>query len=391
MAGVSSVYAKSSNGVELKNAGSVSYTLMNHSIGSNKDWSGVTSTYNKIIVSADRHGSDKPATFFLKGLGPANVMGNSVWSHQTPEKLNFAIQGNLTMNVDAITVTCTDIRVGQGNNGMFENNWWVGGANCVGGNKAYDELICSCNNGALVKFVPGDNSHSFEVSVENPCDIISERKGYWMPVTAAEGQEIGYSFTSSSTQYTEESFMESLTAGFSVPFEFGSLELSAEESHTYVTQITHTSEWSKTCAVTVPTGQRLWQWTFGVDRNCDSSTMNSCYFFYLPIDSGPPCCLAGYQSTVRENCTEPGKNMCGSSPDGPSPTSSPTPQPTAPLPEPTPKPTPAMTPAPTKKGKGRPKPKAKAKEKGKEKEKVAHYVLDTHDESRPRRLSLLHV
>jgi len=104
--------------------------------------------------------------------------------------------------------------------------------------------------------------------------------------------------------------MASLSAKFSPVLEFGSLEMSAEASYEYITQNTDSSSWSKTCDVTVPEGQRLWQWTYTVETNCGTNAVHSCYFFTLPINVGRPCCLAGFQSSVYNQCTEPGKNMC---------------------------------------------------------------------------------
>jgi len=296
-----------SNDVYLDNAGSVAYTLTDYSISSGQPWEGVTSSYNSITVEAGRHGTETPAQFFLQDLGPANVMGNNVNSHQFPHDLNFAIKGDLTMNVDSIMVTCQNVRFGQGHNDR--NNWWVGGPNCAGGNSGGNPVTCACNDGALITFQTGDVNR-FSVSLENKCAIISERGGSWMAVTAAPGQKIGYSFSSSSTEYTETDFMASLSAQFSPVFEFGSLEMSAEASYEYITQNTDSSSWSKTCEVTVPEGQRLWQWTYTVETNCGTNAVHSCYFFTLPIDVGQPCCLAGFQSSVYNQCTEPGKNMC---------------------------------------------------------------------------------
>merc|ERR1712099_181397 len=263
-----------SNDVYLDNAGSLSYSLADHSISSGQPWGGVTSNYNSITVNAGRHGSGAPAQFFLRGLGPANVMGNNVNSDQFPSDLNFAVKGDLTMNVDSITVTC------------------------------------ACSNGALVKFETGDVSR-FSVSITNRCGIISSRSGSWSAVTAAPGQKVGYSFSSASEEYTESEFMASLSAEFAAPLSFGDLGISAEASYSYVSQNTHSTSWSQTCEVTVPEGARLWQWTYVVDTNCGSNSLHSCYFFTLPIDTGSPCCLAGYQSSVRTQCTEAGKNMCG--------------------------------------------------------------------------------
>merc|ERR1711879_245728 len=217
-------------------------------------------------------------------------------------------KGDLTMNVDSIEVTCQDIRFGQGHNGR--NNWWVGGPNCAGGNSGGNPVTCACNDGALITFQTGDVNR-FSVSLENRCAIISERRGSWVAATAAPGQKIGYSFSSSSTEYKETDFMASLSAQFSPVFEFGSLEMSAEASYKYITQNTDSSSWSKTCDVTVPEGQRLWQWTYTLETNCGANAVHSCYFFTLPIDVGQPCCLAGFQSSVYNQCTEPGKNMCG--------------------------------------------------------------------------------
>jgi len=217
--------------------------------------------------------------------------------------------GDLEMNVNSVKVTCTDIRFGQGHTGS-RNNWWMGGPNCVGGDSAGKPVTCACSDGALVKFDTGDVNR-FSVSLTNRCGIISSRYGSWKAVTAAPGQKIEFSFESASETYTESEFMAGLTAEFAAPLTFGDLSMSAEASYKYVTQNTQSSSWKQTCEFEVPEGDRIWQWSYGVETNCGSNAVHSCFFQAFPIDAGKPCCLAGYQSSDPAVCTEAGKNMCG--------------------------------------------------------------------------------
>jgi hypothetical protein len=233
-----------------------------------------------------------------------------------PALLNFAIAGTLGMNVDGVLVECPDIRIGQGHTKSGKkgyNNWWMGGKNCYhDGSKADGTLDCTCSNGAILEFetVSGSSNH-FSTTLTNRCGVMSRRLGYWSPVTASEGN-LSFSFTSASETYTERDFETSLSVEFGPKFEFGSLEISAEETMKFIQKTTTSSSWTKTCNVAVPPGKRLWQWIFRVTTDCGDNKVNSCYFFTLPINSPAPCCLAGYQSEKADTCTEPGKNMCGS-------------------------------------------------------------------------------
>jgi len=294
------------NHVYLDNAGSVAYALKGSSITDGEPFNKVTSDFDKITVDAGRRASGKPAGFFKQDLGPSNMIGNNVNSDTSPSGLNFAIQGDLTMNVDAVTVTCPDIRFGQGSNDNG-NNWWVGGSSC---SDSGNGIACTCLAGASVKFQRGTDNDHFSVSIVNRCALVASREGYWAPVSAAEGETIGYAFSSSSTEYTEKDFMIEINAKLEAAIKFGNLSLSVNGSAAYVRQSTTSSSWSTTCQVTIPHGKRLWQWHFSVETNCGPNSLSSCYFQNFDIDVGAPCCLAGYQSTDPKVCTEAGKNMC---------------------------------------------------------------------------------
>merc|ERR1739845_343352 len=153
-----------------------------HSITGGQPWGGVATDYDKLTVKAGRKGSSGPADWFLKNLGPDNIAGCDVASDTSPSKLNFAVSGTLSMNVGGAIVTCPDVRFGQGHSGS-RNNWWMGGSNCRGGNKASDPLTCACDNGALVKFAAGSVNH-FKAELANKCGVASRRSGDWVAVTA---------------------------------------------------------------------------------------------------------------------------------------------------------------------------------------------------------------
>jgi hypothetical protein len=321
-ASIRGILTVDSQDVYFINAGSVGYTVSDHSISPGEAWVGAAGCGNsaagcgnKITVWADRHNTAGPAEFFNKGLGPVNVIAAS--ASQQPNTLNFAMSGTLTMNVGGDMVTCSDLRIGQGFNGPFDgNNWWIGGLNCRGGDNPTDALTCECEDAAKITFSsPG--STAFYVKLGDPCDVFSTRFGSWVPLTAAAGEEVNFEFSSSSTQYTEEDFMSDLTTSIAAPIQFGNLEMTAQQSYQYVNHLTVSSGWKMSCSFTVPDGKRAWQWSFGIDTDQSNTcpggmnTMGSCYFIFLNASSPGPCCLAGYQDPANyKKCTEPGKNMC---------------------------------------------------------------------------------
>jgi hypothetical protein len=293
--------------VYFHNSGSLDFQPASHSIPAQETWGGVYNMFDHLNIQTSNIGSKhkEQSDYFLDGLGPANIVGSDAKSAY-PNKLYFAMKGNLSMNVAGVMVTCDNIRLGKA------TKWWLAGPDCYGGNKGKDPVICICRNGARVKFESRNaeqHHNKFNVMLDSPCGLIDERSGFWQAIAAASGTKIVWSYSASSETFTEEEFKISLTAKYSKAFTFGKLEMSAESSLNFVTHTTQSSSYSQTCEVTVPEGMRLWQWMYSVKNGCGLSTMSLCYFFILPISVGKPCCLVGYQSNVSNVCTEPGKNM----------------------------------------------------------------------------------
>lgn len=290
------------------NSGSVDYDLASYSIPSGEAWGGVYNEYNYLNIQTSKIGSKKQEQldYFLEGLGPANIIGCEINSGQFPDGMKLAVKGILSMNVDGVNVRCDDLRIGT------SGKWWVGGSNCNGGNKGSDPLTCTCRDGARVLFESkrASNYNKFTVSLVSHCGLIAQRAGSWTPITGLSRQEITWSYSASSSEFTEEEFKLSLSAKYSQAFTFGKLEMSAESSVAFVSQTTTSSSYSHECKATVSEGKRLWQWTYSVTNDCGTSSEFSCYFIELGINDPAPCCLVGYQTNVSDVCTAPGKNMC---------------------------------------------------------------------------------
>lgn len=161
------------NDIVFDGAGSVAFSEHNHLITNDGDWGGWDANgNNKITIHANRHGSAGVAFWFTDTLGPSNMVGNKVDSAEMPEKLNFAVSGNLTMNVGSILFTCPHVRFAQGHTGS-SNNWWFGGRNCIkSGGSAGDPITCTCNDGASLIVKSTNSSYHFSVSLANEQIII---------------------------------------------------------------------------------------------------------------------------------------------------------------------------------------------------------------------------
>ena len=83
-----------------------------------------TIPYHGLNIRAGRKGS-KTVVKCIKKNNKQNIFKNHFGLNKKFGKLNFAIQGNLTIN----GVKFNDIILVQGNV-LFRNNWWFGGKNC---------------------------------------------------------------------------------------------------------------------------------------------------------------------------------------------------------------------------------------------------------------------
>jgi hypothetical protein len=81
-----------------------------------------------ILIKAGRKGSHGVAQWFQEQVGAGQTLVCNSTS-TFPDKLNFAEEGSLYMQVGGKTITCDNILVAQGS--PFEN-WWMGGPNMAG-------------------------------------------------------------------------------------------------------------------------------------------------------------------------------------------------------------------------------------------------------------------
>ncbi len=105
------------------------FNVKDHSITGGQPYDGVTSGMaggnGYMKVRAGRHGSDGVAQWFKDRADVA--VGDRVAFDSWPDKLNFAVYGDMVVKgSNGGDVKCTDIVIGQGHTGAF-NNWWIGG------------------------------------------------------------------------------------------------------------------------------------------------------------------------------------------------------------------------------------------------------------------------
>lgn len=108
-------------------------------------------TENYFVFHANRYRAGQPGDYFRDGLKSDNMLGLNVKEGGSFRELNFALKGDLLVNVfnkkrsGAFaptvtllgTLTCPDFRFAQGS-----DNWWIGGSNCK---KVPPEVLrCNC-------------------------------------------------------------------------------------------------------------------------------------------------------------------------------------------------------------------------------------------------------
>ncbi|MCY4330018.1 MAG: hypothetical protein OXC48_08080 [Endozoicomonadaceae bacterium] len=92
-------------------------------------------------IRAGRKSSSHTVIKCLGNMLNKNPIKNYFTFGHDPGHLNFAVEGDLTIN----NVTFKRIIVAQGHSTL--NNWWFGGVNCVyKGNSSYDMVECTAEN-----------------------------------------------------------------------------------------------------------------------------------------------------------------------------------------------------------------------------------------------------
>lgn len=144
-----------------------------HSITPGQPYSGVTSNVSRtnaegrIVVKAGRKGSAGVADWFNKEVGTGTKMVCHSATN-SPDNLNFAVSGTLTITAGSDTVTCNNVIIAQGHN--TKNNWWLGGPGMVGAVRGGEQRCSSNNRGdAIVRFSPEANCvNKFAVDILKP-------------------------------------------------------------------------------------------------------------------------------------------------------------------------------------------------------------------------------
>ena len=107
-----------------------SFEQTGYSITSGQPYGGVSSSVTdsgaeaQIVVKAGRKGSSDVAEWFKDRVGS----GQTIVCDSTgtfPDKLNFAVEGTMTITTDKGTYTCDNVIIAQGHFGTT-NNWWMG-------------------------------------------------------------------------------------------------------------------------------------------------------------------------------------------------------------------------------------------------------------------------
>ncbi len=133
---------------------SCAFDVDSYSISDDEPWGGVLTSYENgqciITVYAGRHASDSVAQWFEGELGGGNAVACDS-SGPLPEKLNFAIEGLLTLNKGTGTeddpyVQCkAPAQLGQGSISHTFDNWWFGSSQAKSGGIPYiGPLIIAC-------------------------------------------------------------------------------------------------------------------------------------------------------------------------------------------------------------------------------------------------------
>eukprot|EP01083_Nonionella_stella_P125582 379830_1 len=123
-------YLENNDGANLD----IAFTVTDYFVTSGQPYGGVTSSGNGINVRAGRHGSSDAAAWFKNGLSPSNIWVTDYCNTppQTPQKLNFAIEGVLRIG----NCKFSPFKIAQGHYSATafcptpQNNWWMGSPAC---------------------------------------------------------------------------------------------------------------------------------------------------------------------------------------------------------------------------------------------------------------------
>ncbi|KAF0813913.1 hypothetical protein IGB42_01592 [Andreprevotia sp. IGB-42] len=110
----------------------VGFQERDHSISSGQPYGGVSiKNNNTVTIKAGRHKTSQVAHWFddvVQGGGGIAL----TYSDTSPEELNFAVRGTLTLVINNVTYTAQNFVLAQGSTTTGGNNWWLGSAQMSG-------------------------------------------------------------------------------------------------------------------------------------------------------------------------------------------------------------------------------------------------------------------
>jgi hypothetical protein len=140
--GLRSLAKMETNHFYLQGASIKSCTQLSYSITSGQPYGGLSCSGDTITIMAGRDNSKGVATSFESGLTGGNMFCSDGSCGSMPDKLNFFVTMDLTIEVGGQELTLKSLRVGQGHY-TFTNNWWIGGPQCISNGKT---LQCTSTN-----------------------------------------------------------------------------------------------------------------------------------------------------------------------------------------------------------------------------------------------------
>ena len=105
----------------------VGFQLVDYSIseGQESTWGGVKCDGNTVIVYAGRHKTKPVAKWFNNATAGGGGIALT-YADTTPDELNFAVRGTLTLQIGGVTYTAQNFLLAQGSAKSGDNNWWLG-------------------------------------------------------------------------------------------------------------------------------------------------------------------------------------------------------------------------------------------------------------------------
>ena len=109
----------------------VGFQERDHSISSGQPYGGVSVKGTTVTIKAGRHKTSQVADWFdsaVKGGGGIAL----TYGDTSPDELNFAVRGTLTLVINNVTYTAQNFVLAQGSTTTGGNNWWLGSAQMSG-------------------------------------------------------------------------------------------------------------------------------------------------------------------------------------------------------------------------------------------------------------------